>query len=290
MKSNVKKSLLPLLFIILFLSQSFAKEREEKSLLWKISGNGLEQESYLFGTIHLICQDQFKMDDRILNALNESKKIALEIDMSDQNMMMEMQRLSVNEDFKNIKDEFGPEQAQKVEEFLVDKYGVGLDQLGILKPFVLSTMILTKMMPCEEISGYEMFFMQKAQEAKIPMVGLESIAYQVGIFDQIPLKTQLNDIGELVTNKESIIEFESLVDAYLKEDLDLLYELITKNEMFQNYGDILLIERNRNWIPIIENLIKEESTFIAVGSGHLGSETGVIQLLRDAGYEVAPIN
>ena len=289
MKTYLKKLLSLTLLLILIFSQPLAAEQEEKSLLWKISGNGLEQESYLFGTIHLICQDQFKMEEKVLNALNKSKKIALEIDLSDQNMMMEMQRLSVNADFKNIKDEFEPEQGKAVDEFLQIKYGVGLEQLGVLKPFVLSTMILTKMMPCEEISSYEMFFVQNAQDGEIPMVGLETIADQVKLFDHIPLETQLNDIGDLVTDENAIQEFESLVAAYLKEDIELLYELITKNEMFQNYGDILLVDRNQKWIPIIVDLIKEETTFIAVGSGHLASETGVIQLLRDAGYKVEPL-
>jgi len=290
MRFCLKKLSLLIVFLVPFLSQSLAVEQEEKSLLWKISGNGLEQESYLFGTIHLICQDQFKMDDRIMNALNKAKKIALEIDMSDKNMMMEMQRLSVNADFQNIKDEFEPEQGKVVDEFLQRKYGVGLDQLGILKPFVLSTMVLTKMMPCEEISGYEMFFVQKAEEEKIPMIGLETIADQVGLFDQIPLKTQLNDIGDLLMDGKSIKEFETLVAAYLDEDIDLLYELITKNDMFRDFGDILLVDRNRKWISIIVDLIKEETTFIAVGSGHLASETGVIQLLRNAGFDVEPVN
>jgi uncharacterized protein len=290
MRFYFKKLSIFLVFIFPLFSQSIAVEQEEKSLLWKISGNGLEQESYLFGTIHLICQDQFKMDDRILQALNKARKIALEIDMSDQNMLMEMQRLSVNADFQNIKDEFEPDQGKAVDEFLKSKYGVGLDQLGILKPFVLSTMILTKLMPCEEISGYEMFFVQKAQEGEIPMVGIETIADQVGLFDQIPLKTQLNDIGDLLVDGKSIEEFETLVAAYLDEDIELLYELITNNDMFRDFGDILLVDRNQKWIPIIEDLIKEETTFIAVGSGHLASETGVIQLLRNAGFDVEPVN
>jgi uncharacterized protein len=289
MKTNLKNLSLLLILFFLVISQSNATGNEEKSLLWKISGNGLEQESYLFGTIHLICQDQFKMDDRILNALGKSKKIALEIDMSDQNMMMEMQKLSVNADFKNIKDEFDPMQSEAVDEFLKSKYGTGLDQLGVLKPFVLSTMIITKLLPCEEISSYEMFFLQNSQEGNMPMTGLETIEDQVKIFDNIPLKTQLDDIGDLVMDESSIKEFDTLVSAYLDEDIDLLYELITKNEMFKNHGDMLLIDRNKKWIPIIEDLVKEQTTFIAVGSGHLASETGVIQLLRNAGYKVEPL-
>ncbi|PSL07281.1 TraB/GumN family protein [Cecembia rubra] len=267
----------------------FAQTSEEKSLLWKISGNGLDKESYLFGTIHLICEDQFKMDERVLNALSNSKRIALEIDLTDPNAMIDMQRLSVNKDFLNIKDEFEPDHQIAVDEFLKASFGVGLEQMGIMKPFVLSSMIMTKLLPCEQVSSYEMFFIQKAQEEKTPIVGLESVSAQIGIFDQIPIKEQLNDLGKMVMENEGIEEFKTLVNAYLEEDIEKLYQIIASSDLFKNYQDILLDERNKNWIPIIEELMKEQTTFIAVGSGHLASETGVIALLRNAGYDVEAI-
>lgn len=266
-----------------------AQIREENSLLWKISGNGLEKESYLFGTIHLICEDQFKMDERILKALSKSEKIALEIDLTDPNVMMDIQRLSVNKDFANIKDEFEPEHQLAVDAFLKESFGVGLEQMGIMKPFVLSSMIMTKMMPCEQIGGYEMFFIQKAQEDKIPIVGLETVASQVGIFDQIPIKDQLNDIGKMVTEKDGMEEFAAMVKAYLEEDIEQLYQMIASSDLFKDHEDLLLVNRNKSWIPIIEELVKKQPTFIAVGSGHLASEMGVIQLLRDAGYTIESI-
>lgn len=287
MKKLLFKSLIISNFLMLLIFNVFATE--EKSLLWKISGNGLEQESYLFGTIHLICQDQFKMDARILQAFESSEKIIMEIDISDPNVMMDMQRLSLNKDFKNIKDEFDPDHQVAVDEFLKAQFGVGLDQLGVMKPFILSTMIMTKMLPCEEISGYEMFFIEKAKELGKGLGGLETAEFQIGLFDQIPIKTQLDDIGKMVIEGNSMEEFQTLVDAYLNEDIDLLFELITVNEMFQQYGDILLNFRNETWIPQIEEAIKEQATFIAVGSGHLSSELGVIQLLRNAGYTVEPV-
>lgn len=249
----------------------------------------MEKESYLFGTIHLICEEQFKMDERILKALSKSEKIALEVDLTDPNVMIDMQRLSVNKDFANIKDEFEPEHQIAVDAFLKESFGVGLEQMGIMKPFVLSSMVMTKMMPCEQIGGYEMFFIQKAKEDKIPIVGLETVASQVGIFDQIPIKDQLNDLGKMVTEKEGMEEFAAMVKAYLEEDIDQLYQMIASSDMFKDYQDILLVDRNKSWIPIIEELVKEQPTFIAVGSGHLASETGVIQLLRDAGYTIEAI-
>jgi uncharacterized protein len=290
MKTINSKRLIIIILFVMLVSPVIANGGEEKSLLWKISGNGLEKDSYLFGTIHIICQDQFFMDERIENALLSTQKIALELNMTDPNMMSEMQQLSINEGFKNIKGEFTADQAAALDEFLTKSYGAGLDQLGILKPFVLSSMVMIKRLPCEEQSSYEMFFVEKAKDNKIEMVGLESFAFQVGIFDKIPQKMQIDDLAKLVTDDEGMEEFESLVAAYLEEDIEGLYEMITENEMFKEYGDLLLADRNANWIPVIEELIYQQPTFIAVGSGHLASDTGVIALLRKAGYRVEAVN
>lgn len=283
------KNVLTTLMLVMFVFQAFAGEKEEKSLLWKISGNGLKENSYLFGTIHMICKDQFYMDERIENALASSKVLAMELNMADPNLMAEMQKLSVNPGFANIKGEFSAEQASALDKFLTTSYGAGLDQLGILKPFVLSSMVLVKMLPCTEQSSYELFLTEKAKEQSKTVKGLETVAFQMGVFDQIPQKLQIDELGKMVTNPEGMEEFDKLVGAYLDQDLDRLYDLITENDMFREYGNLLLEDRNKNWIPKIEEMVKEQTTFIAVGSGHLGSETGVIALLRKAGYTVEAV-
>lgn len=288
----MKKSLINALILLLFQAYSltaWSQNTLDNSLLWRISGNELTEDSYLFGTIHIICQDQFKMDERILNALESSEKIVLELNLSDPNELMAMQRISMNENFANIQDEFEENQREAIDAFLIEHYGVGLQQFGVFKPFALSSLILVKLLPCEEVGSYEMFFVEKAKEKSMPMMGLESGDFQAGLFDKIPLQQQLDDLGKMVTDPESLKEFEELVQAYLEEDIDRLYTLISQADMFQEFGDILLEERNRNWIPIIEAQIREQSTFIAVGSGHLASEIGLIHLLREAGYTVEPV-
>lgn len=284
------KNVLINFMLVMFVFQAFAGEKEEKSLLWKISGNGLKETSYLFGTIHMICKDKFYMDEKIESALASSKVLAMELNMADPNLMAEMQQLSVNPGFANIKGEFTPEQASAVDKFLTESYGAGLDQLGVLKPMVLSSMVLIKMLPCTEQSSYEMFFTEKAKSQDKTVKGLETVAFQMGVFDQIPQKLQIDELGKMVVNQEGMEEFDKLVGAYLEQDVDKLFDLISENEMFQEYGDLLLENRNKNWIPKIEEMVKEQATFIAVGSGHLGSETGVINLLRKAGYTVEAVN
>ncbi|ERM80940.1 hypothetical protein P872_10850 [Rhodonellum psychrophilum GCM71 = DSM 17998] len=290
MRITLQKSLFISVFFLGFIHQGFTLGTEEKSLLWKISGKNLKQDSYLFGTIHVICEDDFFMDARIENALKESEKLVLEIDLGDPNMMMEMQKTSMNPGMKNISKEMEPEQIVALDKFLLEAYGAGLDQFGIFKPFVLSSMVMLKMLPCTAQSSYEMYFMDKAKEQEMSIKGLETVGFQMGIFDNIPRKLQVDELAKMVVDENGMEEFGELTQKYLEQDLDGLYGIITDNGVFQEFGDQLLTDRNKNWIPLIENHIEEGSTFIAVGAGHLPSETGVISLLRKAGYTVEAVN
>ncbi len=278
-----------LLFFFIGLQFSGNLLAQENSLLWKISSPEIAHESYLFGTIHIICADDFKMDDRIQKAFKSTSKLVMELNMGDPKMMAEMQQASINENFSNLKNEFSEAEASKIDAFLKENYGAGLDQFGILKPFVLSSMILIRMLPCEEQKSYEMFFTGLAKEMDMLIEGLETVGFQVGMFDHIPKKLQLEEIAKMVNEEQSSEEFNQMTRAYLEEDLDKLYQQITDSEMFQEHMDILLVDRNKNWIAKIAEQIHNQPTFIAVGAGHLASETGVIALLREAGYTVEPI-
>ncbi|MCA6473216.1 MAG: TraB/GumN family protein, partial [Chitinophagaceae bacterium] len=62
------------LFLLLFSSvPSPAQEKKNNALLWEISGNGLTQPSYLFGTIHMICKEDFVLSDIVKEKFNASK-------------------------------------------------------------------------------------------------------------------------------------------------------------------------------------------------------------------------
>jgi uncharacterized protein YbaP (TraB family) len=260
-----------------------------QSLLWEISGNGLKENSYLFGTIHMICPSDFLMDDRIKNAFEDADELIMELDMDDPEMMQKMQQSSLNPEMKNIKSAFSEFDAHALNEFLTANYGAGLDQLGILKPFMLMSMITVKQLPCEQIESYELFFTNLAKTQNKNVEGLESVEFQMGLFDEIPEEILLKEISKMVTSDDSIKEFEQLVNAYTAEDIDQLYQVIAENEMMGNFNKLMLDNRNRNWIPLMEKNMKENQVFFAVGSGHLGGENGVIILLRNQGYQVKPI-
>ena len=63
-------------FLLLFLSYVISAQ-EENSLLWEISGNNLQQTSYLYGTMHVSQKIAFRLDDVFYEALDKSEIVAL---------------------------------------------------------------------------------------------------------------------------------------------------------------------------------------------------------------------
>ncbi len=270
-------------------TESYAQS--DGTLLYQISGNGLTQPSYVYGTIHIICETDFFVSESAIKALSQSKKMYLEIDLSDENMGQKMQAAMIHPELMNIGNALTQEEYQMVDEYFVAKLGVGLKQLGFMKPFALSSLLTLELLECEGQMSYEEHFLTLAQKNNITIAGLESAEYQLSLFDSIPYEEQVSDLLKMIREpEEGMEEFEKMMHFYKSQDANALYnEVILKNEQFTKNKELLIDNRNRNWIPIIIASITNESTFVAVGAGHLAGDNGVLELLRKQGYTVTPI-
>lgn len=266
------------------------KEALANSLLWKISGNGLEQPSYLYGTIHLTCN--YMLSDKIAKAFEETDQLALEIDMDDPSMQAKMMKGMMMSDGKSMKEMLSEEDYKQLNTFFKSNMGFNLDMFNTVKPFMISSMLISKTVPCESPMSYEVEFMKITKDQNEEVKGLETIEYQMGVFDSIPYKEQLDDLLKMAKEglEESKNEFEQLNALYGKENLDGLMKLMTEDEdVSAKFITELLDKRNQNWIPVIERMSKEKPTFYGVGAMHLAGEQGVINLLRKEGYDVEAV-
>lgn len=288
MKKMLRFTYIALSFVLLvFVQPVFG---QQNSLLWKITGNGLEKPSYLFGTIHLICPDDFVMNESILSALGQTEKLVLEINMADPKVMASFQQVSVNPGMKNIKDQFSEENRATVDAFFKTNFQAGLDQLGILKPFVLSSMVTMKSMDCPVPNSYEMYFIEEARKKSMAFGDLETVESQIAIFDNMPIEEQISELEKSILDpKENKEKFATMVAKYKSQDIEGLLQIMAAEEMMVKYKEELLDRRNQDWIPKIAQMAKEGPVFFAVGAGHLGGEQGVITLLREAGYKVEAV-
>jgi len=272
------------------LAKTVKAQDANSSLLWKVSGNGLEKPSYVYGTIHLICPDDFSMPTEIKDAFAATDITVMELDMDDPQLQSKMQTNLMNEGLANFSSQLKEEDLTLLDNYFTKNFNAGMAQLGIMKPFALYSMLITTAMDCGTPASYEGSFTEMSGKAEKEIVGLETVKFQVGVFDQIPAEEQIEWIVGLVKDTDVLKQqMADLVTAYKTKSADKLYEVVVQAPEFQDYVDVLLDQRNKNWIPKIEEIIKKQPAFIAVGAGHLASENGVIELLKAQGYEVTPI-
>ena len=140
-----------------------------------------------------------------------------------------------------------------------------------------------------DIKSYEMEFMKIAENSGKTIGGLETIDYQISIFDSIPYMDQANMLVESIKSTDvGDDQMKELVDLYIGQDIAGLYKIMQGDENISEYEDVLLFKRNANWIPIMNQNMASNRSFFAVGAGHLGGAKGVINLLRQEGYSVKP--
>lgn len=268
-------------------------QAQDKALLYKVTGPGLAQPSYLYGTFHLICPTDLQITDPIKKAMGDAKQVYLELDMDDPSLMMGMQKAMMMPNGKNIKEMLSPDDYTVLDNYLKKKMNMGLTQFGMLKPIGLMSLMYTTLMPCQPAS-YDLTFAQMAAAEKKEVLGLESLEAEMAALDKVPLADQLKGLVDMAKKpEEAQKEFTTMVDVYKTHDLSKLMSTM-KSSQFAG-GDMaqfeasLLNERNANWLPVIEKAAKEKPTFFAFGAGHLGNENGVISLLRKKGYTVTPV-
>jgi uncharacterized protein YbaP (TraB family) len=167
-------------------------------------------------------------------------------------------------------------------------------QLETYKPMLASSLLMESGIGCDEPVAMEQLILEEAKKNKKRVDGLETMSYQASIFDSIPYKLQAEQLLKYVNDSGSKSEadkqFEEMIEAYKTQDIEKLGEYVKEDDGgLGNYEDILIYNRNRNWVEKLKKLMPEKSLTIAVGAGHLAGEKGVIKLLRKAGYIVRPV-
>jgi uncharacterized protein YbaP (TraB family) len=287
-RNNMKK--ITLLIVALIYVSSSSIQAQENSLLWQISGNGLKETSYIFGTMHILCEDSIVNNSKLKEAFTNSKTLVLELDPTSPEVIQEIQQLSMNPGFENIYKDLPLEDYELVDGFLKSKFGAGLEQLGVMKPFTLTAMASMGFLTCQVPFSLETYFVNQATERNMQIGSLETVSSQMGIFDAIPKEDQINELIRLLKNNMGQAEMNQMIEVYLNGDLEAIHEVIYSNSLMDKYHAEILDDRNHNWIPQLEKYISSNSTFVAVGAGHLAGEMGLLSLLRKQGYNVEVVS
>jgi uncharacterized protein len=275
----------------LFGSQAaFAQTPVEKALLWEISGQGLKQPSYLYGTIHIACADQVILSDSLRNTFKQSSQLYLEVDLDDPSMMTNALSNSNLKSGTSLKSYLNSDDYIKANQFFQKNLSLSLDSLITVKPILLSALIYPVLLNCTPVS-WENTFVTLAHAQNKNVLGLETVQVQLSAIDSIPPKVQAEQMMKVIKDLPSAKrELTDLLNAYRNQDIAKIRQLVSQSSgMKPEYEAAIIDNRNRTWIPTILKAAKTKPTFFGVGAGHLGGKQGVIALLRQAGYVVTPV-
>ncbi|WP_314242305.1 TraB/GumN family protein [Empedobacter tilapiae] len=271
-------------FVCLFIfSFTFA----QNSLLWKIESKDLQQPSYLFGTVHMICKDKFAMQPKLVKTIERTSQAVFEIDMGNPNFMSQMQANMMSD--KTISSQISKEDSIYLDNQLKTKFGTNLAAFDQIKPMLIMAMLMQSSFPCQ-VTSFEEEIIASYKEANKPMAGLSTVKDQYDYLDRfIDSQEMVKALKEMDSEKTKEI-FDTMFTAYKNENINQL-DKIMKEYSASNpeLYDVLMVERNEKWIELIPEIIKSKSTLIAVGSAHLAGEKGLINLLKSKGYKVTAI-
>jgi uncharacterized protein len=281
---NVLKSILFIVVSQFGLTANAQVKTNDNSLLWEVSGNGLTKPSYLFGTVHMICGKDYVLKSKVKDAFAKTDKLALEINMADPNEIAYMQQALMGAELLSKK--LTPTQLAELEGILKTQVGIGVKEVDSYTMAAVMSLLAVKSFGCQDIKVYEMELMDKAKEDKKEIIGLETIKEQMEFLNRSYSDAQMLELFKHLNETET----QKLVQNYIAENLKGIYEEVTNKQVMDvNAKKWMLDTRNANWVKIMPELMKKESVFFAVGSGHLAGEQGVINLLKQKGYTVKPV-
>jgi len=272
-------------------TQEMTETPMANSLLWKIEGPGIKKGCYLFGTMHLIEKDKFYFPDKLKKLVEKSDVLVMELPGLP-NQLEAMQYVTLKEG--SFFDYFSPEQedslfawAKKEMNMSPEKFRSTVEKM---KPFVVVQMA-TQMHFIGKTESYEMTLDNLARANELEIAGLETVAEQMAIFDQLSAEQQTTMVMEGIRDIEKGLALtERMQQVYRSQNIDSLYLMIAEDGgVISEEQSDFLDDRNLKWIPKIVAFCQKNKTFIAVGAGHLGGPNGVIRLLRKEGFTVTPV-
>ena len=298
--------------LIVALVLAFVGMTANAQLLYKISGNGLEKPSYIIGTHHLANVGFVEKINGVKEALTETDQVYGELiwdSMTNPDSLKAVQNAMMLPDGKTIKDYLTPEQFNRLDAFMVAKMGAGMSnpmvaaQMGKMTPMALVTqfqvlLYLTKHMgEFDPSSTFDQYFQAQAKKNNLPCGGLETLQKQIEVlYKGKSYEKQAIDLMCLIDNEAFNSQMmEDLTTAFYAQDLDALKKVMDKKmgnacDSSAEDEELLIYGRNADWVAKMPEIMASKPTFFAVGAAHLPGEKGVLQMLRNAGYQVEGVN
>ncbi len=275
-----------------------------KGLLWKIEKDGAKP-SYLFGTIHLSDPRVMKLPPAASKAFDGAQTVVIEAaDIADRNAFLRIQLeqpdLMLFTDGTTLQSHLPEERRADIERKLSER-GIVLAAMNRMKPWVLSSLLISTTCERERKAKGELFLDERlaaeAKEQGREVKGLESIAEQLAAMNSLPLDFHIRNFIATVDYGDKIEDsMETTIALYLHGDVGMIVPALRRivpddlsDADYALFQKVILTDRNHLMADRAAPLLEKGSVFMAIGALHLPGQEGVIELLRKKGYRLTPL-
>jgi len=260
--------------------------------VWKVVKG--DRQLFIGGTLHLLAESDYPLPAEFENAYRQSAIVVFEADlqkMQTPEFQKLLQSKVVYTDGRSPKSVLSGKTYQALEQHMTSR-GLPIDSFQQMKPGMLAVTLTLIELQRKGFygTGVDEFFNLKARNDGKTIGQLE------------PAERQLAFLASLGDGRE-----DALI-AHTLRDLEKLPKIITSlkeawrngnrgkmkaiaitpiKKDFPKVYHQLLVQRNRDWIPKIEEMMAtREVEFILVGAAHLVGEEGILSQLAARGYTI----
>lgn len=267
-------------------------------VLWKISGKGIAEPSYLLGTIHLTCDTTIATSQKVAECLNKVDFVITEINLMDYDEVVAVLKLQMRKSKLPLSKKMKTSDYQLLDSVFAALTGKDLADFEFKSPMDIYTTMLTgpSIIGCDDIKAPDAQILSMGKMLEKELYGLETVAYQDSIMKTIPDSAIINQLIDFCKDPEKVKNnFKLMQEHYSNQSALKLYDF-TREEIesdstgfYVQFEQNILTQRNESWLVFMKENLPNVSFFMAVGAAHLGGENGLIQGLKRAGYTVTPV-
>lgn len=275
--------------LVIFLSFLIVESgRAQNSIFWEISGKELKSPSYLFGTLKFIGEKEFYLPAQVTNRLKSCQIFAIE-DEVDHHAQHELNKALHFAKGQTLATQLTAEEYKLVQEFFLKEFGISKSlfesKYATVKPLALS-ILMTRLSLGEKVKFYDIELLTFANKHNLESYSLESIDREAAALNSFPIEDQAKSLLHSVRNFEKQkSEYQKIMADYPAGNLEEIFEYtLHPTENNPLFLEEFYYKRNEEWLPKIEKMMADKTSFISVGISHLEGDRGLLALLKAKGY------
>ncbi|KQY87952.1 polysaccharide biosynthesis protein GumN [Paenibacillus sp. Root52] len=264
-----------------------------RGFMWEVEKNG--NTVYLVGSMHIADESFYPLRPEFEEAFAEADYLGVEVDIGkavgeeQQKMILD---LGTYQDGTTLKDHISSETYASLGKLLKEN-DIEPNAFDTFKPWVVEITLggLKSVDGGYEASeGVDLYFIQKAVQRQLPVIELESIESQLGMFNNFSKELQEETLKSTIDNFDVLdTSVNQMAEMWKTGNEEQLLELTNSFSGNEEYNKAMLVDRNIDMADKIDGYLKNgkgEEYFIVVGAAHYLGEHGIVKLLEDKGYTV----